>query len=276
MPTRLRLLLITMFATAFAGTRLITMASADPVGIYNANGTYEFAYGTAIPPTLTCAPDRVCSIQLAKGETIYDKVAGDTVHWEIGSGVVGRDGDIPLIFFSPLDTCQRNAYGACSGPLTTNLIVTTDEHTYELRLEAEKNVWRTRYGFFYPRDRSVTNTPRFSITHHSPPPTPAPTRSDFSPVGCLDTITNYRIDVSGNPNYAPAAVCNDGTHTYVVMRPGAAVPSIYEVLDNGQQSMVDSSPPINGVYTIAGVPNHLLLIGNVGKRVPHVDIYRLK
>lgn len=255
-------------------------ALADPGGVYDGSGAYLFQYGTAMPPTLTCAPNHVCEIRLQEGENVYDVVAGDTIRFIIGRGAEGKDGSIPVIFFQPLDSCQRDpSTNVCVGMLSTNLIITTDRRTYDVRLAANGGGGRTRYGFIYPGGGTATtsNAPMFRALPQTPP---AP-REDHSvaasasSVGCLETAKDYRIDVSGQPDYVPLVVCNDGVRTYLSMPLRYTAPSIYTVFDNGQQQLVDTHPGIGGIYAISGLPGHIILIGETGKRIPHVDVWKI-
>jgi type IV secretion system protein VirB9 len=238
-------------------------------GRFDAQGVYLFEYGTPVPPTVNCSPDQVCEIVLEPDEIVYDKLAGDTVRWTIGSGVAGGRGNIPTIFLKPVDV------GTPASPIATNLIITTNRRTYEIDLVSVKTTKYTRYGFYYPQEQlSIAQASVVPLSSPTPQPVvSAPLVITLNaPSGPPPRPDTY--DIQGKTDYRPIAVWNDLVHTYIQMPPRAMAPSIYTVSDNGTIGMINYHPPINDVYTIDGTPNHILLIGGIGKKVPHIDIIR--
>lgn len=78
-------------------------------------------------PVLTCAPLRVCTVELQSGERIIDHVLGDPERWAVDFAV-GPEAT-PLIVTKPValpDACN----------LTTNLMVTTTVRIYHLTLDS--------------------------------------------------------------------------------------------------------------------------------------------
>ena len=254
---------------------------------FDQDGVYRIPFGTAAAPILPCSPDKVCSIQFEENEIIFDKVSGDTTSWQIVSGISGPKANVPILFFKPNDV------GTVADPITTNLIITTNRRTYEVRLQAVRLVSRTRYGFTYGAQSMSTNnnTPMAVLINktiqdeanakpsreagnllapqiQTTTSTPAPTTNSWA----LDHA--YRV--SGNVEYKPVAVWNDGVRTYVQMPRNALTPSFYSQPANGPQEIVNIHGPINDIYAIDGLPSHIVLIGSVGKKAPHIDIYRVQ
>lgn len=235
---------------------------------FDSQGVYRYPYGSATPPTLQCSPDRVCELVLETGEVIYDKVAGDTERWIIASGVAGDRGDTPAIFFKPSELGTR------SNPMETNLILTTSKRTYEVRLVAARHAAHTRYGFYFANDSLEVSGASVPSSVPSPSAQDGPQPSTGEPDAVPPQLYDFSYRIEGDTDYRPIVVWNDGRHTYLKLRPDSQAPSIYTRLANGQLAMVNYHPPINNVYAIDGTPNHLVLIGTVGRHVPRVEIIR--
>jgi type IV secretory pathway VirB9-like protein len=257
---------------------------------YNVDRMLLFQFGSKETPHLKCSPDRVCELVLERNEVIYDKVAGDNVRWILGLGAAGHNGEVPTIFFKPNDV------GLPNDPIETNLIVTTNMRTYNVILESVKSVTATRYGFYYPQESLASvQTPAqaaAAMTAASGGISGGPYGSSLG----IDTVTptvqrgpapgsladqpapqalDFGYHIFGDASYRPIAVWNDGDkHTYVKMPPRAEAPSIYAQIASGQLQMINYHPPINDLYTLDGIPDHIVLIGTVGKHVPHIDIQR--
>jgi type IV secretion system protein VirB9 len=244
---------------------------------YDSQGVYLLSYGSPTVPTVLCSPTKVCEIVLEQDETVFKIYSGDTVRWIINPGYAGSRANIPTILFKPIDV------GTPDDPVQTNLIITTNRRTYEVDLLAVKKTPHTRYGFTYPQEQFMVsptvNSPD-STPFHTPAPVqpeampapPASTSQQMPRVGPPKPPDSYRIE--GFTDYKPIAVWNDGTHTYVEMPPKAQAPSIYTESSTGTLEMINFHPPIDNIYTIDGTPNHIVLIGNIGKHVPHIDILR--
>ncbi|MEA2692902.1 MAG: type secretion system protein TrbG [Acidobacteriota bacterium] len=81
-----------------------------------------YGYASA---TLRCAPLRVCAVELARGEQVLHVATGDSERWAVQPAATGTFGATPLLFVKPT---------ACN--VTTNLVVTTDRHVYQLLLDS--------------------------------------------------------------------------------------------------------------------------------------------
>jgi type IV secretion system protein VirB9 len=81
-----------------------------------------YGYASA---TLRCAPLRVCAVELAHGEQVLHVATGDSERWAVQPAATGAGGGTPLLFVKPT---------ACN--VTTNLVVTTDRHVYQLLLDS--------------------------------------------------------------------------------------------------------------------------------------------
>jgi type IV secretory pathway VirB9-like protein len=246
---------------------------------YDSQGVFLFSYGNPNVPTITCSPTKVCELVLEPDEIVFKIYSGDTVRWIINPGFAGSKANIPTVLFKPVDV------GPPDDPIQTNLIITTNRRTYEVNLLSVKQTSHTRYGFSYPQEAFMV-TP--TVNNGQPPvyDTPAPVQT--MPPSHMQSLTGMAIqvartgppprpdtyDIEGYTSYRPVAVWNDGVHTYIQMPPKAPAPSIYTQSASGTIEMINFHPPIDDVYTLDGTPDHIVLIGDIGKHVPHIDIVK--
>lgn len=91
------------------------------------SGTYSMVPYGHVQPTLRCAPLRVCTIELQRGERVVDSVLGDPERWVVDFAA-GPD-SVPLVVAKPVALPN-----ACD--LTTNLVVTTTRRIYHVTLDS--------------------------------------------------------------------------------------------------------------------------------------------
>jgi P-type conjugative transfer protein TrbG len=106
-------------------TTLLATQSPRKVKVNGAKTVFNFQ-DTAIYE-LTSALDHVTDIQLKPGESLTTPpTAGDTVRWNIGVMRSGNPlGEVTHLIVKPLDE-----------DIETNLIITTDQHVYQLHLKS--------------------------------------------------------------------------------------------------------------------------------------------
>lgn len=125
-------------------------------------GTYSMVPFGHVQPTLRCAPLRVCTIELERGERIIDSSVADPVRWVVDFAA-GPD-STPLIITKPVALPN-----ACD--LTTNLMVTTTRRIYHVTLDSPPCPsqsestnpdlpYMAHVKFYYPDDALVR--------HHGP------------------------------------------------------------------------------------------------------------
>lgn len=183
-------------------------------GIYDGrDGRVIYPFGMG-QPTLTCAPERVCDIELERGEAVSNVAVGDSVRWQIAAAA--SENDRPHVIVKPV------AEG-----LKTNLIITTSKRTYRITLKSDKNAYVTALAFSYPdelakqwqqaakeakkeAERVDVHLPEFSIDH-----------IDENYIIQRETVGNrwYCLWLCGGTKapYAPQRVFDDGTHVYIQM-----------------------------------------------------------
>jgi type IV secretion system protein VirB9 len=281
----MRIVKVIALATT-AALLLPSSSSAEP-------GAFMIPYGQMQPPTVTCSTDFVCEIQFAPGETVFDTTSGDKPNWKLNVGVSGDAGATPTLFFEPRDYCHRSARGDCDRPLKTNLIITTNRHTYEVFLLAGQSTEHTRYAFYTPeldakqRTIALAMADAASAMNATPVPSPNAVASTAPRVSTYElAIANvqaglshtsnfdYNYRIVGDTLFRPTSVWNDGLHTYLAINSRAQAVTWQAEDTPGNAYLPTVHPPIAGVYTVDGTPKHLWLIQDVGKHVPQVDIYR--
>jgi len=196
-------------------------------------------YGHA-QPTLTCAPLRVCTIELDSGEVILDKLAGDTQRWEIVQARAGAYGETPLVAIKPHD---------CG--IATNLVLTTSTATgrarvYEITLDSPPCARGTmnpagpyvrQLRYWYPDDL-IAAWARPAVIH--PADTPAPSIAASIPLDRLNF--DYRVRRDKHFPWAPRVVFDDGAHLYLTL-PDAAVhdvaPVLFALADDGTKTLIN-------------------------------------
>jgi type IV secretion system protein VirB9 len=104
------------------------------------DGTVIYPYAR-MPAVLTCAPLRVCTIQLNEDEKVLNAAAGDTARWQINPAKSGKR-DVAIV--KPLQD-----------GLSTNLVITTDKRIYNVELRSRKIDAMTSIGFWYPEESLV-------------------------------------------------------------------------------------------------------------------------
>ena len=126
--------------SALAGPRsdpVTTAARAWETGsqarpLVEGDGTLRYPYG-AYQPTVVGRPLHVVDVEMQPGETVQETATGDTKRWLIN--VIHNNPDHVII--KPTDV-----------GLTTNLVIITDKHTYNLRLVSRDASYVPRVGWY--------------------------------------------------------------------------------------------------------------------------------
>ena len=166
----------------------------------NAALFYDFEPGRLY--TVHTSPRFLTAIALRPGETIISKAAGDTVRWimgetETGSGATKQE----LVMIKPL-----------RGNLRTNIIITTDQHTYLLdAVSHDQDYYTTEISWNYPQDQFREQQAREAAAE----------KQQAEIVGSnlsLDKLNfGYKIKSEHGkpPRWQPVRVFDDGLKTYV-------------------------------------------------------------
>ncbi len=156
-------------------------------------------------PIIQAAPFQITVIQLEPGEKFTNISSGDPTRWSYAVAVSGKD-----------DAAQQNILVKPSLPdISTNLVISTNQRLYNLRLVSTQTDKLTRnIRFYYPEDRVNSKDdkmPSFEEESIEEQPNYIPTY----PIVC----NHYRITTGGffsrPPVWQPLRVLDDGVHTYI-------------------------------------------------------------
>lgn len=207
-------------------------------------GTYSMVPYGHVQPTLRCAPLRVCSVELQKGERVIDSVLGDPERWVVDLAA-GPD-SVPLVVAKPVALPN-----GCD--LTTNLVVTTTKRIYHLTLDsppcdaqAESTnpdlPYMRQVKFYFPDDAFVTHHAQVRST--SLPATTAPP-VDGATAMPVDELAELHFDYQVTPDrrfpWTPRVVFDNGRQTCIRLPAEAAhsdLAILYEVNAAGGYELV--------------------------------------
>jgi len=225
-------------------------------------------FGQSVP-TLTCAPDRACDLELEAGEEIDGLALGATDRWEVTQFFEGAGELTPHVLLKPSE------FG-----LKTNLVVVTNRRTYHLELasiekESETEpAYHHHMAFWYPQQWA--QRVRSEEEASEKPAQPEPVAQPFD-AGDLNFA--YEVDPPRRKKrrlpWRPRAVFDDGERIFIKL-PAAARPLPAVV---GRQ--VDGSPlPVNeqfrgDTFVIPTLVEELELVSGSGKARRWLTIRRL-
>ena len=189
------------------------MAAGREPAVLEHGDFVEVPYGHQVP-VVRCAPLRVCLIELEEGELALNTVTGDAARWILDRAVAGPRGATTVIVAKPT---------ACN--LTTNLAITTNRRIYQITLDSRPcksergenphEPYTRLLRFYYPDElvrswASAEEAKRVAAADETRAVTPL---AGGLALGALNF--NYRWTRSGRFPWTPAAIFDDGVHTYV-------------------------------------------------------------
>lgn len=171
------------------------------------DGRVMYSYGAGLP-TVVCAPLRVCIIELQAGEKIVGEPhIGDAVRWNISPAMYGTgDNATSIIVLKP----------QTSG-LDTNLLVTTDQRAYYLRLISKPDEYVARVAFAYPNDDSNRKWQQ-EMAQQRALANQEKRSAEILPAMIAVEKMNFDYKVrGGNEHIRPLRVFDDGAKTFIQM-----------------------------------------------------------
>lgn len=175
--------------------------------------TQFFTYTRGETNRIYCAPGFVTDIQLQHGEEILNAQVGDKMRWNID------------IQFTPASGWHIYAKPIQLG-VVTNMIVTTDRHTYMMELVADPN-YTPIVSWFYPGEARPSTTNVDQVME----------------VESVDKLNfEYLVSKSKKYDWTPKFVFDDGFNTYINLPDGSIdryVPVIFMKLDSGSLILLD-------------------------------------
>ncbi|MCJ2186658.1 P-type conjugative transfer protein TrbG [Novosphingobium beihaiensis] len=187
----------------------------------NAVAVYPFAQG-AIYHVIT-APERVTDIALQPGETLIAVASGDTARWVIGDTASGTGpGKRTHILVKPF-----------TSGLATNLVITTDRHSYHISLTSAARVAMAALSWTYPEDELLA-VKRAEAAATAAAPVAAG-------ISVEDLHFNYAIS-GDRPTWRPLRAFDDGSQTFIEF-PASLVaddaPPLFLVDEKGETQLVN-------------------------------------
>lgn len=169
-------------------------AEPSPQAFINATQIYAFVDG-AIYQAYT-APGAVTDIALQPGEALISVASGDTARWVIGDTTSGS---------GETKRTHLLAKPFASG-LTTNLVVTTDRRSYNIRLTSVARTAMVSIRWTYPQDDLLALKRAAAATEAA------------KPIASGVTVAALRFDyrIAGDrPAWRPLRAFDDGRQTYI-------------------------------------------------------------
>ena len=237
------------------------------------DGEVLYAYGEN-RPTVTCAPLRLCVINLIPGDRIVNIAIGDSVRWLAQSIHAGGQDSVVL---KPVEA-----------GLTTNLMIAADSahgkgHLYYLTLTSDSAGYVPMVGFYNPEEPASSSS---SLSLASPPPAAAalpaapagvsgaavrqrvarmnPTQIDFGYVCHPDGHFWQGAQRRRARAFLPERVFAYEGHTYVQMPPGIGYHDLPAIFGLEGKTYLLNSRFKNGYYIVDSLPTELRLIDGVG------------
>ena len=167
---------------------------------------------------LQAAPGFQIGVEFASDEQIESVAVGDSAAWQV---TPNRRGD--HLFVKPL------SHGA-----VTNMTVVTSARVYLFELSPLFD--RAQMAF----------TVRFRY-----PGGEAPTAAGTGPA------QEYLYRVGGDRALRPSRISDDGTHTYIEWPEDRALPAVYAVNEQGQETLINGGMR-DGIWVIDGIANRLV------------------
>jgi P-type conjugative transfer protein TrbG len=224
-----------------------TGAKARP--LVDGDGTLRYPYGS-YQPTVVGRPLHVVDVQLQPGEQVQETATGDTKRWLIN--VIHNTPDHVII--KPTDV-----------GLTTNLVIITDKHTYNLRLVSRDASYVPKVGWYYPQE-IVKNWAGREATEPTVAKLPAMTADKL----------NFTYWLEGPETLRPVRVFDDGTHTYIqmptTMHSGDA-PAVFVTGVDGHDELVNYRLA-GSYYVVDKLFDQASLVLGVGGDAQRVTLHR--
>jgi type IV secretion system protein VirB9 len=190
---------------------------------------------------LETAPGYQLTVGLAADEQVQSVAVGDSADWQVSAG---HNGDHLFV-------------KALQGGVSTNMTVVTSTRTYVFDLVALS---------------APSPTMAYTVQFHYAPPAEGPQQAnDQSPSADTDIAAaapEGRYVLHGDPALRPAAITDDGAHTYIEWPPGVALPATYIHDANGVETLANGEMR-GGLYVVDSV--HRQLIFRIDKHSARAD-----
>ena len=236
--------------------------TGDAPVLVGTNGAVMYAYGES-HPTVTCAPLRICLINLMAHEHITNLSIGDSVRWLVQAAEAGAGKDVtPVVITKPTEA-----------GLVTNLAITTDAgRVYYLTLHSDRRKFVPQIGFYDPQQiilrlhQQHTAEAAKAAAHQD---TVIDNLGSVDPAS-LDFGFTCKAENRTAKRWLPVRVFAGSGHTYLQMPTTLAdgdSPAIFNLIEIGHRTQTEliNSRLLHGYYVIDGLPTRFELLVGAGK-----------
>jgi len=211
------------------------------------DGALHYPIDSPAEPALTCVPLFICDVTLEANESILNIATGDSARWLIAAAQSGPGGQTPHVLIKPTTIDLR-----------TNLIVTTNRHTYYLRLSSAPTTPYSRLAYFYPDDEAAAAAAAAEADRIRELAREA--ELPLKPSGPLDV--SFRM--WGDSSFLPFRVYADAVHTFIeYAKLPTDLPVLFAVSSDGNDQIVNYRLKEN-IFIIDGTPPRIDLVLNAG------------
>jgi len=235
--------------------------TGDAPVLVGTNGAVMYAYGES-HPTVTCAPLRICLINLMAHEHITNMSIGDSVRWLVQAADAGAGNDA-----TPVVITKPTAAG-----LVTNLAITTDAgRVYYLTLHSDRRKYVPQIGFYDPQAIIMRLNQRHAAE------VAKATANQETVIDSLGSVDPASLDFDFTckaenrtaKQWLPLRVFAGSGHTYLQMPKTLAdgdAPAIFDLITVGRRTQTEliNSRLLHGYYVIDGLPTRFELLVGAG------------
>lgn len=232
--------------------------------IQGKNGEVIFLYGASMPSIVT-APLRLTDIELEAGEIVKDVQIGDSIRWTISLSTSGEE---PLLTSHIIIKPVENN-------LKTTMNIMTNKRTYRLNLISLNKSFMPVVKFSYQNEIITTlNNYKEQLKIKSQSKNFYKTKDDEIPSN-IDNL-DFGYSISGNADFKPLRVYNDGVKTYIQMSKNL---KFYEapalmVLGQSKEKQIVNYRLKHDTYIVDRLFNKAILISNVGDKQEKITIVK--
>jgi P-type conjugative transfer protein TrbG len=238
-------LIVIIAAFLFTGFQSdAALAGGSPSGpIAGPDGLVRYPYGK-MQPTLICRPLYICDVELQADETVLAIDLGDSAGWIVASGgQSGPNGSIPHVFVKPTQL-----------GLNTDLVITTTERTYFLRLVSSSDMAHPYIGYYDPEGQALVA--EAAPAHRTQKSSELP----HIPARRLD----YNYKIQGDKELMPQKVYNDGADTFIEYSAlPKNLPVLFTIALDGSNQM-ENFRLRKSTFIVNGIPSGVDLVLNAG------------
>ncbi|MDA0911395.1 MAG: TrbG/VirB9 family P-type conjugative transfer protein [Proteobacteria bacterium] len=245
-------------------------------GVVRSKGFITYPYDAYSRPIIVCAPLRVCTIQLEKGEKIHNIQIGDSSRWTFTTFLTGpneNEGSYSIAF---------KPTSATKG-LNTDLVISTDKRIYTLGLESKLGAATHVVNFYYPKEtinkfnermmaQALSN--HYNHTSESASSNPSGDVNPETTVVQTKNINRNYTATGDNPTWKPIEVFDDGVKTFIKLPKIASrsnIPVVKVVNAQGEEALSNGRYK-QPYYILDGLYQKIMLTSGTGANQQKVVI----